>query len=565
VFRFLSLIQTGRSIDRLNIEDSPKLQRRVLDHWDNLDGSVERGYAGRSIWDWPQLPETVDSRYVDYARACASVGINGATLNNVNAQAVSLTAPYIEKAKAIADVLRPYGIRVYLSARFSAPIEIGKLKTADPLDPAVRAWWKAKADEIYRAIPDFGGFVVKANSEGQPGPGDYHRSHAEGANALADAVAPHGGIVMWRAFVYASTPNTDRIKQAYEEFKPLDGKFASNVLVQVKSGPLDFQPLEPFHPLFGRMPKTNLMLEVQITKEYLGQTTHLTYVTKSFEEVLRADTFAKGRGSTVAKTLEACGLTGMAGVSNVGSDRNWCGSDFNQADWYGFGRLAWDPETSAREIAADWLKMTFSDAEGFVGPMVEVMEESREAVVRYMTPLGLHHQMATGHHYGPGPWVSDLGRADWNPTYFARADAEGIGFDRTVTGSNALEQYWPGAAAQWEDVRLIDPKYLLWFHRVPWSFKMKDGRTLWEALVAEYDAGVSDVVRMRKTWEQMAFFVDGERFEVVAKNLGIQEREAKWWRNAMLAYFQSKSGLAIPAGHPPLEHPLEYYESRQSP
>lgn len=568
-FRFLSLIQTGRSIDHLNLEDAPKLKLRILDHWDNLNGSVERGYAGRSIWKWPELPEKVDPRYTDYARACASVGINGSVLNNVNAQAAALTAPYIAKAKAIADVLRPYGVKVYLSARFSAPIEIGHLKTADPLDRSVRDWWKAKADEIYAAIPDFGGFVVKANSEGQPGPGDYHRTHTDGANALAEAVAPHGGIVMWRAFVYAYSPKADRIREAYDEFKPLDGRFDSNVLVQVKNGPLDFQPREPFSPLFGAMPATNMMLEVQITKEYLGQATHLTYVTESWEEVLRSETYAKGPGSTVAKVIEGAlephSLTGMAGVSNVGSDRNWCGSDFNQADWYGFGRLAWDPQASAREIAADWLKMTFCDDPKFVRTMTDLMLLSREAVVKYMTPLGLHHQMATNTHYGPGPWVSDLPQADWNPTYFARADAQGIGFDRTATGSNALKQYRPEVAAKWEDADTIDPRYLLWFHRVPWTFKMREGRSLWDELVAQYDEGVADVVRMRGTWAAMSGFVDSERFQSASRNLETQEREARWWRNAMIAYFQSKNGLPIPPGHEPPEHPLAYYEARKVP
>lgn len=566
-FRYLSLIQIGHRVDRLDIEDAPKLKIRILDHWDNLDGSVERGYAGRSIWDRPRLPAVIDPRYKDYARANASVGINGAVLNNVNARAASLTAPYIAKAKAIADVLRPYGVKVYLSARFSSPVELGKLKTADPLDPKVRAWWREKADEIYAAIPDFGGFVVKANSEGQPGPGDYGRTHAEGANAIAEAVAPHGGIVMWRAFVYSAENREDRAKQAYDEFKPLDGQFAPNVLVQIKNGPIDFQPREPFHPLFGAMPKTNQMLEVQITKEYLGQKTHLVYSTQLYEEVLRARTGIKGGPSTVAKVVmgNPSRLTGMAGVANIGSDRDWCGSDFNQADWYGFGRLAWDPMESARTIAEDWTKMTFSLRPTFVKAVVTMMIASREAVVDYMTPLGLHHQMATGHHYGPGPWVSNLGRPEWNPTYYAQADANGVGFDRTKSGSDALSQYAAAAAKQWADPTTTDPKYLLWFHHVPWTFHTMSGRTLWDEMVMTFDHGVAEVADMRRTWAGLASYVDSARFEAVSKNLAIQEHEAKWWRDAMIAFFQSKNHLPLPAGHLAPEHPLQYYESLRFP
>ncbi len=564
-FRYLSLIQTRKSVDTLDIHDAPRLKVRVLDHWDNLDGTVERGYAGSSIWDWWRLPILVDPRYTDYARADASVGINGAVLNNVNAKAASLTAPYIDKAKAVADVLRPYGIKVYLSARFSAPIELGGLKTADPLDPQVRAWWKAKADEIYTAIPDFGGFLVKANSEGQPGPGDYHRSHAEGANMLAEALKPHGGIVMWRAFIYSEHDADDRAKQAYNELQPLDGQFADNVLVQIKNGAIDFQPREPFHPLFGAMPKTNEMLEVQLTKEYLGQATHLVYSTALCEEALKADTFAQGKGTTVAKVLESGKLTGMAGVANIGANRNWTGSDFNQADWYGFGRLAWNPEASSRDIAEDWTRMTFSNDAAFVKPVVTMMMASRETVVKYMTPLGLHHQMATGSHYGPGPWVSELSRPEWNPMYYSKADAGGIGFDRTRTGSNALGQYTPEAAKVWADPKTIDPKYLLWFHHVPWTYRMKDDRTLWDDMVITYSTGVDEVGGMRKTWANLAPYVDPERFEAVSSNLIIQEREARWWRDASIAWFQSKNGLPLPKGYAAPAMPLDYYRSLQFP
>ena len=430
--------------------EAPRIRHRVLDHWDNLNRTVERGYAGFSLWDWHKLPDYRSPRYTDYARANASIGINGTVLTNVNANATSLTAEYLAKAAALADVFRPYGIRVYLTARFSAPIEIGGLTTADPLDPAVAAWWKRKADEIYGFIPDFGGFLVKANSEGQPGPQDYGRTHADGANVLADALAPHGGLVMWRAFVYSNEVPDDRAKQAYNEFQPLDGKFRPNVLVQVKNGPIDFQPREPFHPLFGAMPKTPLMMEFQITQEYLGFATHLVYLAPLFEETLRADTHAKGEGSTVARVIDGSlhghALTGIAGVANIGTDRNWCGSVFACANWYAFGRLAWDHALTSDAIADEWIRRTFGNDPALVAPVKEMMLGSREAAVDYMTPLGLHHQMAEGHHYGPGPWVSQARRADWTSVYYHRADANGIGFDRTATGSNAASQYFPPVA-----------------------------------------------------------------------------------------------------------------------
>ncbi|HEY2589940.1 MAG TPA: alpha-glucuronidase family glycosyl hydrolase, partial [Steroidobacteraceae bacterium] len=423
-FAFLRRIQMRAPLDHLEIESHPRIARRVLDHWDNLDETVERGYAGESLWNWQQLPGELDPRYTDYARACASIGINGSVLTNVNANADVLAPLYLAKAAALARVFRPYGIRVYLSARFSAPMELGGLPTADPLDPRVRAWWRAKIDEIYAYIPDFGGFLVKANSEGQPGPQDYGRTHADGANMLAEALAPHGGIVMWRAFVYANRPGEDRAKQAYDEFEPLDGKFRPNVLLQVKNGPIDFQPREPFHPLFGAMPHTSMSLELQITKEYLGFATHLVYLGPLYEETLRSDTYARGPGSTVAKVIDGslfhAPLTGIAGVANVGSDRNWCGSVFDQANWYVFGRLAWDPDLSARTIAEEWVRMTFTNDPQFVNPVVAMMMGSREAAVEYMTPLGLHHQMAKDSHYGPGPWVTGGKRADWTATYFNR-------------------------------------------------------------------------------------------------------------------------------------------------
>jgi alpha-glucuronidase len=568
-FALLRRIGSGASLAKLDVADQPKVRLRMLNHWDNLDRHVERGYSGQSIWDWWRLPDIKDPRYTDYARANASIGINGTVLNNVNAKAESLTAPYIAKAAAIADVLRPYGIKVYLSARFSAPVELGGLKTADPLDAGVRAWWKAKADEIYRTIPDFGGFLVKANSEGQPGPRDYRRTHADGANALAAAVAPHGGIVMWRAFVYAETDPEDRAKQAYTEFKPLDGKFASNVLVQVKNGPIDFQPREPFHPLFGAMPKTPLMMEFQLTKEYLGFSTHLAYLGTMFAETLESDTFAKGRGSTVARvvdgSLEGHRLTGMAGVANIGSDRNWAGSIFDQANWFAFGRLAWDPGADPLAIAKEWTELTWSHHPAVVRPVVDMMMRSRQAVVDYMTPLGLAHLMATGHHYGPGPWVSDLQRPEWNPTYYHRADRNGIGFDRTRTGSNAVAQYARPAARRFADPNATGEDLLLWFHHLSWDRRMGDGRSLWETLVRRYDRGVADVTTMRREWDQLRSRVDPERWEQTASALAVQEREAQWWRDASIAYFRDVSGRPLPAGVAEPAHDLDWYKAQSFP
>ena len=568
-FHFLRLLQTNQPLTGLEIVSQPRTRIRVLNHWDNLDGHVERGYSGQSIWDWHKLPGWLDPRYTDYARACASIGINGSVLTNVNANATSLSPAYLEKAAALANVLRPYGVRVYLTARFSAPIELGGLKSADPLDPAVQAWWKAKIDEIYTYIPDFGGFLVKANSEGQPGPQDYQRTHADGANMLAGPLAAHGGIVIWRAFVYASSATEDRAKQAYVEFVPLDGKFADNVLVQVKNGPIDFQPREPFSPLFGAMPKTPLMMEFQITKEYLGFATHLAYLAPMWEEALDADTQVRGKGSTVARVvdgqLHGYKLTGMAGVANIGADRNWSGSHFDQANWYAFGRLAWDPGLASALIAEEWVRMTFSNDPDLVQPLVQMMMDSREAVVDYMTPLGLTHLMGTGHHYGPAPWVSDLNRPEWNPVYYHRADANGIGFARGPKGSNATSQYSPRIAATFADPKKVPENLLLWFHHVSWDHKMSSGRTLWDELLFHYDRGVSSVSQMRQDWNRQKSRVDAERFAQVAAFLAIQEQEAKWWRDACIAYFQSISKRPLPPGVAPPAHPLEYYQSLQFP
>lgn len=565
-FRYLALMQRRESLEGLDIHDAPHLKLRVLDHWDNPDRTVERGYAGESIWDFWRLPGYFDPRYRDYARADASVGINGVVFNNVSASSVYLTPRWIAKVAALADVLRPYGIRVYLSVLFNSPLDLGATKTGDPRDPAVIAWWHAKCDEIYRSIPDFGGFLVKADSEGQPGPRDYHLTQAQGANMIAGALAPHGGVLMWRAFIYATEDRQDRVRQAYREFKPLDGQFAANVLVQIKNGPLDFQPREPAHPLFGAMPHTNEMLEVQLTKEYLGFSTHLVYLGALFSEVLRWDTFAHGPRSTVARvidgSLEGHTLTGMAGVSNVGSDRDWSGSIFDQADWYAFGRLAWDPQADPKRIATDWIRMTFSNDSAFITPVVDMMLRSREAVVDYMTPLGLAHIMATGHHYGPGPWVSDLKRPEWNPVYYHHAGKDGIGFDRTATGSDALADYAPEVARRLADPAADDMKYLLWFHHLRWTDRLVSGRTVWDELTYRYSRGVSTVEEMARTWNSLKGDVDAERFNKTAAFLAEQQQEARWWRDACIAYFQHQSGLPLAPGIAAPEHTLDWYEAQ---
>ncbi len=563
-FAFLRLIQTRQDIGHLDITSAPRMKFRLLNHWDNLDGTIERGYSGHSVFDWHKMPDYVDPRLTVMARADASVGINGISLNNVSADPWALSPMYIEKMAALADLLRPYGIRIYVAAKFSAPVELGKLKTADPADPEVQAWWKKEVDSIYRRIPDFGGFVVKANSEGQPGPRDYNRSQAEGANVIADALAPHGGTMFWRAFVYSEKDPTDRAKQAYNEFKPLDGKFRDNAFVQVKNGAIDFQPREPAHPLFGAMPKTNLALEVQLTKEYLGQTTHLVYLPELFKEVLDWDTEARGHGSTVAKvvdgSLEGHDTSAMVGVANIGDDRNWTGAQFSQADWYGFGRLAWNPALTSEQIAREWLGMTFTNNPAFAKAVVPMMMASREAVVDYMTPLGLHHLMATGHHYGPGPWVGDLPRPEQNPVYFHRADANGIGFDRTPSGSDATSQYAPPIAKLFSGPDIPD-QYLLWFQHVGWDHKMRSGRSLWDELVVQYDKGIASVGEMRKTWTAMKPYVDAERWSQEAAFLAVQEKEARWWRDASIAYWEIFSHRPMPAGHAPPPHDVEYYKA----
>ena len=566
VFHFLRLVQTQRPISDLNIISSPKVKIRILNHWDNLNRTVERGYAGFSIWNWHTLPGYIDQRYIDYARANASIGINATVLTNVNANATILTQSWLEKVKALADMFRPYGIKVYLTARFSAPIEIGKLKTADPLDDSVQWWWKEKAKEIYSIIPDFGGFLVKANSEGQPGPQDYKRNHADGANMLADAVAPFKGIVMWRAFVYNPESN-DRFKQAYEEFQPLDGKFRENVLVQVKNGPIDFQPREPFSPLFGAMPQTPLMMEFQLTQEYLGQGTHLVFEVPMFKEVLQADTYATGKGSTIQKVIDGSldnhELNGMAGVSNIGNDINWCGHPFAQANWYALGRLSWDYDLSSEQIADEWIKQTFTNNKNAVASIKNIMLHSHEALVNYMTPIGLTHIMYNGHHHGPMPWGNTLNRPDWNPVYYHRADSIGIGFDRTEKGTNALAQYKPEVRTQFDDINKCPDEYLLWFHHASWDHTMKSGRTVWNELCYKYYTGVDSVRSFQKQWSRLEKYIDKERFTQVKQLLNIQVNDAIWWRNACLLYFQTFSKKPIPANYEQPDKTLDYYKSIQ--
>jgi alpha-glucuronidase len=563
VFHFLKLLQTHQDLTGLSVSSVPKIKIRILNHWDNLDRTVERGYAGFSLWDWHKLPDYIDPRYRDYARANASLGINGSVVTNVNANALVLTPAYLEKVAALAGVFRPYGIRIYLTARFNAPMELDGFSTADPLDPEVAKWWTAKVNEIYKYIPDFGGFVVKANSEGQPGPQNYNRTHADGANMLAAALEPHHGIVMWRAFVYDDKVPDDRHKQAYTEFKPYDGTLKENVLIQVKNGAIDFQPREPFHPLFGAMPKTPLMMEFQITQEYLGFASHFVYLATLFKECLDSDTHAKGPGSTVARVIDGSldnhTLSGMAGVANIGNDRNWCGHPFAQANWYSFGRLAWNHELAAEEIADEWIRMTFTNEKGTVEQIKSMMMASREITVNYMTPLGLHHIMGRGHHYGPGPWVKG-GRPDWTSVYYHRADSVGIGFDRTASGSNAAGQYFPPVEKMFGSLEQCPEKYLLWFHHVPWDYKLKSGKTLWNALCDTYYSGVDSVRWLQRTWNKLEGKIDPERFNHVKMLLTIQEKEAVLWRNSCILYFQTFSGKPIPEGLEKPEHPLAYYE-----
>lgn len=547
-FHFLRLLQTGRPAGTLSIAERPRIQLRLQNHWDNLDGSVERGYAGRSLWQWDDLPGTTDARYTDYARANASVGINGTVVNNVNADVRILTGEYLDKVAALADLWRPWGIRVYLSANFAAPMRLGGLLTADPLDPSVAAWWKEKAGEIYRRIPDFGGFLVKANSEGQPGPKDYGRTHAQGANMLADALAPHGGIVIWRAFVYDPDVDPDRVKRAYIEFTRLDGQFRPNAVVQVKNGPVDFQPREPFHPLFGGMRKTPVFAELQATQEYLGQAKHLVYHGPMWKEFLDSDTHAKGAGSTVGRVLEGAvhpyTVTGIVSVTNPGRDTNWCGHHFSQANWYAFSRLAWDYGLPAEQIAEEWVRMTFTNDDAAVEAICGMMLSSWETFIRYTMPLGLHHLIG-GDHYAPMPENGTAPRPDWTAVYFHRAGPDGVGVDRTRRGNKAVDQYFPPVADRFDDPATCPEKFLLWFHRCAWDHRMPSGGTLWEELTAAYYRGAGEAAELRSRWQSLEGRIDPRRHREVAARLDIQAEHAAAWRDHILGYFQGHSGMPV--------------------
>jgi alpha-glucuronidase len=567
VYELLRHQQLGDTIQEETC--NPSYERRILDHWDNPDGSIERGYAGRSIF-WRKDSMTVTERdkalWKEYARANASIGINGAVLDNVNASPLMLTKEYLERVKAIAEVLRPYGITTYLSVKFSSPSLIGGLTTSDPLEPDVIKWWKDKAKEIYSLIPDFGGFLIKANSEGQPGPQDFGRTHADGANMLADALSPYGGIVMWRAFVY-SPNDKDRARQAYNEFKPLDGQFRDNVIIQVKNGPVDFQPREPFSPLFGAMKKTSVMPELQITQEYLGQSIHLVFLAPMWEEFLQSETYQEGSGSTVARCTDGSiypqKYTAIAGVSNIGLDTNWCGHHFAQANWYAFGRFAWNNRMTSEKIADEWIKLTLYQTpiekssalmifpadwqEHLLVPVKEMMLESREAAVNYMMPLGFHHIFAPNEHYGPGPWWAPKGvRQDWTPPYYHQADTIGVGFDRTRNGSNAVSQYHEPLGSRFNDLKTCPEIYLLWFHHLPWDYPMQSGRTLWDEICYHYDLGVRQVRQFQKIWDRVESYVDTQRFFEVQSKLRNQCRDAQIWKDACLLYFQQFSRKPIP-------------------
>ena len=553
----LLALSCTRNNDRLWLDadipltGTPAYEYRILNHWDNLDDTIERGYAGPSIFEWTSA-EVPEGRIREYGLLNQKIGINGTVLNNVNASPKVLDREHLERVAAIADILRDYGIRVYLSVNFASPMALGGLPTADPLDPSVIAWWNAKVEEIYSLVPDFGGFLVKASSEGQPGPQDFGRSHTDGANCLADALAPHGGIVMWRAFVYAAN-SPDRAMQAVQEFEPLDGQFRDNVSVQIKNGPVDFQPREPFSPLFGRLHKTSMTPELQITMEYLGQASSLVFLAPMWEECLGADTFRDGPGSTVAAVTAASPLSAIAGVANIGRDENWCGNIFNQANWYAFGRLAWDPTLTSEQIADEWLRITFPRPflmsrkryeKKFLEPMKAVMLASREACVDYMMPLGLHHIFAGEHHFGPEPWYAPEGiRQDWTPAYYHKAAPDGIGFDRTVaSGSGATAQYNEPLAAEYESAETCPEELLLWFHHLPWEYRMRSGRTLWSELCSHYYSGVEAVRGFCEVWADMKPYVSRKHFEEVSTLLETNLRDAQWWRDACLGYFSQFSG-----------------------
>jgi alpha-glucuronidase len=562
VYELLRRQKTGQPVKA--VISNPSYELRLLNHWDNLDGTIERGYAGYSIFwrdekDSLTVTEQDKILWQEYARANASIGINGAVLNNVNSSPRMLAGKTLIKVKAIADVLRPYGIKIYLSANFSSPAILDGLKTSDPFDADVIKWWKIKIQEIYSLIPDFGGFLVKANSEGQPGPQDFGCTHADGANMMADALKPYGGIVMWRAFVYSPKEN-DRARQAYAEFMPLDGQFRENVIIQVKNGPVDFQPREPFNPLFGAMKKTSVMPELQITQEYLGQSKQLVFLSTMWEEFLNSDTYQQGEGTTIARCTDGSvypqKYTAIAGVANTGLDINWCGHHFAQANWYAFGRLAWNNKLTSKDIAEEWIRLTFSNQseisnasdwqERFLLPVKQMMLQSREAAVNYMMPLGLHHIFAGNHHYGPGPWYAPNIRPDWTPPYYHQADTNGIGFDRTRAGSNAVSQYHEPLCSQFNELETCPEIYLLWFHHLPWDYKMKSGRILWDELCRHYDTGLQQVREFQKVWDKVKPYVDEQRFTEVQSKLRRHCRDAQIWKDGCLLYFQQFSRQPIP-------------------
>ncbi len=522
----------------------PSYDLRVLNHWDNLDGTVERGYAGRSIFFTDNF-----SRYEEYARADASVGINVVILNNVNASPEILTSEYISRVKAIAEIFRHYAIRVGLSVNFSSPMVLGGLKDADPLNDEVKQWWIEKVDEIYDSIPDFVGFLVKANSEGLPGPLDYNRSHAEGANMLARALKPHEGFVLWRAFVYSPT-DADRAKQAYLEFKPLDGEFDDNVIIQIKNGPVDFQPREPFSPLFGAMDKTNVMAEFQITQEYLGASNHICFLPSLWSETLCSDTYLPEEGYTISKITQNASTSAIAGVANIGDSENWCGNTFAQANWYGFGRLAWNTSLTPEAIAEEWIHLTMPTiADDSEAKIAEMLVSSREIVVNYMMPMGLHHLFAWSHHYGPEPWCDVEGaREDWMPRYYHKADSIGLGFDRSTTGSNAVGQYAQELADKFNDKTTCPPEYLLWFHHIGWNEELATGRTLWQELCQHYKSGLDGADSLSATWQGLKGKIDDNLWAEIDGKLQIQKADARWWHDGCLLYFQQFSKMDIPQG-----------------
>lgn len=551
IYSFLRILKTGKIFEKSFVhKETPKFKIRILNHWDNLDGSVERGYAGHSIWRWDELPAQVSHKYKAYARANASIGINGTVLNNVNANPQFLTTHNLAKVKVIADELRPYGMQVFMSVNFASPQIIGQLSTAHPHNDSVRIWWAHKVKEIYELVPDFGGFLVKANSEGQPGPMDYGCSHSDGANLLAEVLEPHGGIVMWRAFVY-EPKGDDRAMEAYNEFKPLDGAFHKNVIVQVKNGPIDFQPREPYSPLFGAMKQTTLMPELQITQEYLGFSAHLVFLAPLYTEFLNTETYSTDSGATVAEVCDGTIFNGnhtaIAGVANIGNAINWCGHHFAQANWYAFGRLAWDHSLTSTEIANEWLCQTFTSDSVFVHSLTDLMLRSREVTISYMTPLGLHHLMGWDHHHGPEPWCDiPNARPDWLPKYYHRADFEGVGFDRTSDGSNAISQYYEPYRSQLNNIETCPENLLLWFHHADWNHTMKSNNTLWDELCYKYDSGVKEVQDFQTIWAGVKNKMEAQRWNEVNDKLTIQFKEAQWWRDACLLYFQEYSNQPFP-------------------